>query len=554
MSKRPADSPLEETEVAGSPRQKKARIGNVIVGGMRPPATVEDGAESGEEAEGEEAAGSEGEEEEVETVQKYTEPPEGYSDLYLDTVNRSVLDFDFEKLCSVSLSNINVYACLVCGKYFTGRGRSSHAYFHSVDVDHHVYINIQTLKVYVLPEGYEVKNETLDDIKYVVNPTYTKQDVQKLDKRIFEDKWDLAGKKYTPGFVGLNNIKQNDYLNVVVHALSHVAPLRNFLLLTQLPPSAPEILQRFSILIRKIWNTRAFKSHVSPHELLQEVSRRSDKRFTLTKQSDPLDFLQWFLNSLHLALGGSKTKPQSSIIQKIFQGKLRIQSQPIEENSHGDRLRFEPSQQIQTTETPFMMLALDLPPPPLFTDPLENRATTIPQVSLTSLLNKYNGQQTHELRGHRNRYSILGKPPPYLVMRIKRFTQNKFVSEKNPTIVRFETDSLDMAPYLDPRPDEPVYYDLVANIVHESVTGKRAPNAKGSGAAGTSAATVGTAGTGAVAGEEEERHVWKVQLRKGGTEWVEIQDLFVQSVAGEILFLGETCAQVWERRRESKKH
>ncbi len=37
---------------------------------------------------------------------------------YLDTIDRHVLDFDFEKLCSVSLSRINVYACLVCGKYF----------------------------------------------------------------------------------------------------------------------------------------------------------------------------------------------------------------------------------------------------------------------------------------------------------------------------------------------------------------------------------------------------------------------------------------------------
>ena len=37
---------------------------------------------------------------------------------YLDTIDRSVLDFDFEKLCSISLSRINVYACLVCGKYF----------------------------------------------------------------------------------------------------------------------------------------------------------------------------------------------------------------------------------------------------------------------------------------------------------------------------------------------------------------------------------------------------------------------------------------------------
>lgn len=40
---------------------------------------------------------------------------------YLDTINRGVLDFDFEKLCSVSLSKINVYACLVCGKYFQGK-------------------------------------------------------------------------------------------------------------------------------------------------------------------------------------------------------------------------------------------------------------------------------------------------------------------------------------------------------------------------------------------------------------------------------------------------
>lgn len=39
---------------------------------------------------------------------------------YLDTIDRGLLDFDFEKLCSVSLSKINCYACLVCGKYFQG--------------------------------------------------------------------------------------------------------------------------------------------------------------------------------------------------------------------------------------------------------------------------------------------------------------------------------------------------------------------------------------------------------------------------------------------------
>lgn len=69
------------------------------------------------------------------------------NDLYLDTINRHMLDFDFEKVCSVSLSQINVYACLTCGKYYQGRGKSSHAYFHSMDKDHHVFINLSTLKV-----------------------------------------------------------------------------------------------------------------------------------------------------------------------------------------------------------------------------------------------------------------------------------------------------------------------------------------------------------------------------------------------------------------------
>ncbi len=125
-------------------------------------------------------------------------PTEGYSDLYLDTINRSVLDFDFEKLCSVTLSNINVYACLVCGKYYQGRGPKSHAYFHALEVGHHVYVNMQTKRVYVLPEGYEVKSKSLDDIKFVVDPQLSKEEVAQLDKEA-KDAWDLGGKKYRPG-------------------------------------------------------------------------------------------------------------------------------------------------------------------------------------------------------------------------------------------------------------------------------------------------------------------------------------------------------------------
>ena len=70
---------------------------------------------------------------------------------YLDTIDRNLLDFDFEKLCSVSLSRINVYACLVCGKYFQGRGQNTHAYTHSVsDEQHQVFLNLVTKKFYCL--------------------------------------------------------------------------------------------------------------------------------------------------------------------------------------------------------------------------------------------------------------------------------------------------------------------------------------------------------------------------------------------------------------------
>ncbi len=47
---------------------------------------------------------------------------------YLDTINRQLLDFDSEKLCSVTLTNMNVYCCLVCGKFFQGRGKLTPAY------------------------------------------------------------------------------------------------------------------------------------------------------------------------------------------------------------------------------------------------------------------------------------------------------------------------------------------------------------------------------------------------------------------------------------------
>ncbi|EMC91240.1 hypothetical protein BAUCODRAFT_39392 [Baudoinia panamericana UAMH 10762] len=461
-------------------------------------------------------------------------PDERYSDLYLDTISRKNMDFDFEKLCSITLANINVYACLVCGKYFSGRGPKTPAYFHALEIGHHVYINMETKRVYVLPEGYEVKSKSLDDIKIVVDPRFAPEDVKALDRRK-EPSWDLFGKKYIPGFVGMNNIKANDYLNVVVQALVHVPPLRNFFMLEDLS-SKPQLAQRFSILTRKIWNPKAFKSHVSPHELIQEISLRSSKKFLLTEQADPVEFLSWFLNHLHLSLGGSKTKPRSSLVQKIFQGQLRVESQTITAHADaGDRLRFEDAA-IKSQSTPFMILTLDLPPAPLFQDDAEKNI--IPQVPLSTVLQKYNGITAQERMNTRMRYRLLHPLPAYLIMHIKRFQPNKFLqSQRNPTIVTFNPRALDMSPYVEPNPQchplgEPLVYDLVANITYEGVK-VRDDSVEG----------------------EAERKVWKVQVREGGDsqQWWEMQDLYVDKVNADLLATKESYIMVWERRKAAAK-
>lgn len=52
--------------------------------------------------------------------------------------------------------------------HLTGRGTNTHAYTHSVQMSHHVYINLHTLKFYCLPDNYEIIDSSLDDIKVKV--------------------------------------------------------------------------------------------------------------------------------------------------------------------------------------------------------------------------------------------------------------------------------------------------------------------------------------------------------------------------------------------------
>ncbi len=102
-----------------------------------------------------------------------------------------------------------------------GRGQHSHAYTHSVQMSHHVWLNLSTLKFYCLPDNYEIIDASLEDIKvhlpnsvdylllifqHVLKPVFSKGGVASLDISS-KVSISLDGTKYIPGVVGLNNIK-----------------------------------------------------------------------------------------------------------------------------------------------------------------------------------------------------------------------------------------------------------------------------------------------------------------------------------------------------------
>lgn len=456
---------------------------------------------------------------------------------YLDTINRQVLDFDFEKLCSVSLSHLNVYACLVCGKYFQGRGTNTHASTHSVDVGHRVFLNLQTLKFYCLPDNYEIIDSSLEDIRYLLKPTFTKGLIKSLDQNTKLSRA-YDGVTYYPGIVGLNNIKANDYCNAVLHALSQISPLRDYFLSEsnyshiKRPPGdiLVFLFQRFGELVRKLWNPRNFKAHVSPHEMLQAVVLCSSKKFQITKQGDAVEFMSWFLNALHQSLNGTKNS-KSSIVYKVFQGKLRTYSRKVlpVDATEEEKLHLLTTEEYKESVKiiPFMYLTLDLPPAPLYRD--EFLQNIIPQVPLNNLLIKFSGTLEKEYKTSTDitmKRFELEELPPFLILSIKRFTKNNWFVEKNPTIVNFPIKNLDLFECLSTDAKNRLKfatYDLISNIVHDG-------------------------GPKAGAGS------YRIQLlHKGTGKWFELEDLHVKEILPQMITLTESYIQIWELNKTKTK-
>lgn len=416
---------------------------------------------------------------------------------YLDTINRKVLDFDSKKFCSQTLSNKNIYACLVCGQLYNGKGKSTPAYTHSLQYNHYVFMNLESSRIYCLPDDYEIIDNSLQDIVYSNSPKFNYKTISNLNKFNTVCK-DLDGNIYTPGLIGLNNLSATDYINVVLHLISHIKPLRNFFLQDNLFPFCKhKLITEFSLVLRKLWSSYNFKSTLSPQELIQTIILESKKKYNIFDRVDAMEFFFWLLTNLDLGLhetnkrikpllkaqaaalsssssSSSSTtstikaatpanKNSSSVIYEPIQGFIQVETltkrlvssyeeQKIIEAQISKDSSIEITEEgweRKVVEVPFSCLSLDIPPCPLFRD--SHGSLVIPQIPLFELLSKYDGETWTDVvtkDAHiRKRYKILSLPR-YLIFHFNRFKMNNFSLEKNPTIVNFAVRNFDMKDYL----------------------------------------------------------------------------------------------------------
>ncbi|KAG9454624.1 hypothetical protein H6P81_007528 [Aristolochia fimbriata] len=171
---------------------------------------------------------------------------------------------------------------------------------------------------------------------------------------------------------------------------------------------------------------------------------------------------------------------------------------------------------------PFLIVGLDLPPPPLFKDVMEKYI--IPQVPLFNILKKFDGESVTEVVRPcvaRMRYCVT-KLPQYLILHMWRFTRNNFFIDLNPTLVNFPVKNLELKDYIplpSPKENEKLRskYVLIANIVHDGKPG-------------------------------EEFYRVFVQ-RKSEELWYEMQDLHVAETLPQMVALSEAYMQIYEQHQ-----
>lgn len=355
-------------------------------------------------------------------------PKEMNSDMYLDTINRRVLNFDLPLACNSSLATTNIHICLVCNRYLQGASINSPAYMHAVDSNHHIFLNTQTLKFIVLPEQLELSKEKTDglrDIQLLFKPEFTDTLLSKFDTTTIEGKT-LTHEKYTAGFIPLINdnilaIKdpdskdKNETLihNTLYYSLSHISAIRDYLIRFTLSDSTP-LTNHMSNLVKKIWSPFLFRNLTSSYAIENYlVSCRVGSQI----REDVRLFYIWIVNILI---------KENTRLKTLFTGKLILTNRPEK-------------------SVKFINLSISLPQQSVFKD---GSSSSIEQYDLLSLIKAKNIQ--------------IINAPKVLTIFIDRSNPMKIEGINqtlNMSIVKFDPDLLEINNFK---------YRLVANITYEN--------------------------------------------------------------------------------------
>jgi U4/U6.U5 tri-snRNP-associated protein 2 len=457
-----------------------------------------------------------------------------YISPHLPTIQRSHLDFDFDHVCSVTLSNRNVHVCLVCGKFFSGRGPDSPLMSHVLSMEHFICMSLTTGIVYSMPENSIVNDPSLEDIRYNIHPTYTENEIQEIassssnvQKKPLSYRLDVHGITYLPGIIGMGMNDKTDFMISVIQCLFRVPKLCAFFLnRNHWERSSSSVTRAFGELICQAYNPKRFKSTISPHSFLQAVSAVSHKKFQIAVRSDASLFLAWLLEELHGGLVHNTTAVMNmntsttSIIHECFRGEIHIETTTLElkrEYATGEHNKVEqvgPTRRppmddslksdfddhdddgkqyqklgsgtsefikdINHVTIPFSYLSLDLPTKSVFTNEMEPGTSIIPTTTLFNLLSKYDGMTTTEIplpggKIERKRYRVI-RYPEVCIFLFKRFTKNNFYIEKNRCVVTLPIQGLELKSSNNNNNNNH-RYDLIANITHENkvMSGEKDP-------------------------------------------------------------------------------
>ena len=268
----------------------------------------------------------------------------------LSRINERVLDFDQEKCCSVTLSNVNVYCCLECGKYYQGKTTNSPAFLHSIIQDHHIFMSFTSFDFIFLPEDCLIPpNYQLERIKFAACPG---KFIPPFTSSLPD--WTVGlegggGETFVIGMIPLNFVKQSDYLNVVIQSFLNVPPIYEKLL-NYSADNTLSLQSTLAQLVKKIWNRNSLKPFINPHELLQCIYRLSNGKFGFLKQESPHDFMNWLL--YQFITEEKDPSPLVLHLKQLFQGFL------IKEEGKKNTLKRQPFFHIPL-DIPFQLVGHD---------------------------------------------------------------------------------------------------------------------------------------------------------------------------------------------------